>query len=308
MKIRLTLEDFIEKVQELELYNERFSREGIKALFEYYEQYEEETGEEIYIDELTTMTWRLIDCFNEIPKLEYIKYYYNEKINENNKYIIKILNNGNILYIPHKKDKDAIYHKKHNIQLLADINDHANSNIKGLSKVTSEILYKHYITIKENMVKFCAKNNININMISNLGLKYLSQYTINKHINIEYTYILLKHKYIEITFNEYQKLNNIEKNIIKIYSIENKKYVLLKMNINLFIQLFNYYSSNIKDFSQEGIKELYYYYTHHYDEIKEIATNIKEIDKEDYTNNLKKLRWFDTKDKKTKYLVEIKNT
>lgn len=104
MKIRLTLEDFIERVQDNELYKERFSREGIKALFEYYEKYEEETGEEIYIDEMETMTWRLIDHFNEKPKLEYIKYYYNEKINENNEYIIKILNNGNILYIPHKKN------------------------------------------------------------------------------------------------------------------------------------------------------------------------------------------------------------
>lgn len=45
--------------------------------------------------------YELCDKYKEITKEEYKTIYRNEEINEDNEYIIKILENNNILYINH---------------------------------------------------------------------------------------------------------------------------------------------------------------------------------------------------------------
>ena len=73
-----------------------FSRLAIIALYDYLEELEEAEGEDIEIN-----IYELFDKYKEITKEEYKTIYRNEEINEDNEYIIKILENNNILYINH---------------------------------------------------------------------------------------------------------------------------------------------------------------------------------------------------------------
>uniref|UniRef100_UPI003F4B11BE hypothetical protein n=1 Tax=Brachyspira catarrhinii TaxID=2528966 RepID=UPI003F4B11BE len=76
-----------------ETYKYNFSECGLNALFDYLTEIEQATGEEIIIDIV-----ELSENFREESKEDYIKNYSNE---EDNEYIIKTLDNGNILFIAH---------------------------------------------------------------------------------------------------------------------------------------------------------------------------------------------------------------
>ena len=72
-----------------------FSRLGVIALYDYLEELEELKGEDMEIN-----IYELCDKYKEITKEEY-KTIYKEELNADNEYIIKILENNNILYINH---------------------------------------------------------------------------------------------------------------------------------------------------------------------------------------------------------------
>ena len=73
-----------------------FSRLGVIALYDYLEELEEAEGKDMEIN-----IYQLCDEYKETSKEEYKTIYSNEEINEDNEYIIKILENNNILYIKH---------------------------------------------------------------------------------------------------------------------------------------------------------------------------------------------------------------
>lgn len=73
MKKTLTIYDFREEVAKYgEHYKNQFSYEGLEALFNYLEEYEEETGEEVEFDFIA-----ICYDFTEYDNLEEIKQDYN---------------------------------------------------------------------------------------------------------------------------------------------------------------------------------------------------------------------------------------
>ena len=95
MITKVTFEDFIREFNNRELYKNNFSRLGLIALFDYIEEIEEETGEQIELDIIA-----LCCDFGEVTEEEYKQIYNNEEIKDN-EYIITILENKNILYRKH---------------------------------------------------------------------------------------------------------------------------------------------------------------------------------------------------------------
>ncbi|KLI53621.1 hypothetical protein [Brachyspira hyodysenteriae] len=96
MKMTVTFEDFINEFNNRELYKNNFSRLGLIALFDYIQEIEEETGEEIELDIIA-----LCCDFGEDTEEEYKRIYPSETIDDENEYIISKLENGNILYRKH---------------------------------------------------------------------------------------------------------------------------------------------------------------------------------------------------------------
>lgn len=95
MIMKVTFEDFIREFNTRELYKNNFSRLGLIALFNYIEEIEEETGEQITLDIIA-----LCCDFAEVEEEEYKQLYNDEEI-EDNEYIITRLENKNILYRRH---------------------------------------------------------------------------------------------------------------------------------------------------------------------------------------------------------------
>ncbi len=73
MKMKINFDMFLDYINKFEQHRDKFSYEGKKALFEYFENYEEETGEEIEFDYIA------ICCdFTEYNSFEELKENYPE--------------------------------------------------------------------------------------------------------------------------------------------------------------------------------------------------------------------------------------
>lgn len=95
MTAKANFNEFKKMFNRNETYKNNFSRLGLIALFNYIEEIEEETGEQIELDIIA-----LCCDFGEVTEEEYKQLYNDEEI-EDNEYIITRLLNKNILYRKH---------------------------------------------------------------------------------------------------------------------------------------------------------------------------------------------------------------